>query len=148
MKKVLGIFRSIVFLGWLCAALLAASLALGAWAMQMAVTVATMSAAAATTAAAHRKELARAVAKAKAKARLRHVIVALPFVGGAAIVYFENQNYQEWKEENPSGTRSDYLCEMAELTAEVMDDVLQGLPERLRPNPELLLSRTPACIYE
>ncbi|NCQ25696.1 MAG: hypothetical protein COW54_13365 [Rhodobacteraceae bacterium CG17_big_fil_post_rev_8_21_14_2_50_63_15] len=119
MAKILGLFRNIVFLGWLNFALVSTTIAAGLWALQMATTVATMTANAAATAVAHRKQLAKAVAKTKAKARLRRAIVAIPVVGVGAIAYFEEQDYREWKGQNPSGAPEQYACEVAALTAEV-----------------------------
>ncbi|SDJ39354.1 hypothetical protein [Lutimaribacter saemankumensis] len=145
MAKVFELFRSVVFLGWLSFALASSTIAAGIWAFQMTTTVATMSAKAAATAVAHRKQLAKAVAKTKAKARLRRAVVAVPLAGVGAIAYFEEQDFQEWLVENPEGTRQQYACEVASLTAEVVDDVLQGLPEIMRPAPETVLGYLPEC---
>jgi hypothetical protein len=38
-------------------------------------------------------------------------------------------------EENPTGTRGDYACEVAEITYEIMDEFLRDLPANLRPEP-------------
>jgi hypothetical protein len=148
MAKVFGLFRNAVFLGWLSVALASTTLAAGVWAFQMTTTIAAMSAKAASTAVAHREQLAKAVAKAKAKARLQRAVVAVPIAGVAAIGYFEEQDYQEWLAAHPDGTRKQYGCEVASLTAEVVDDVLQGLPEIMRPEPELVLNRLPECENE
>ncbi len=145
MARLLGFVRTSLFLGWLCVMLATTTLAAGIWAVQMATTVATMSAQAAAAALAHRQQLARAVARAKAKARLQRLIVAVPVIGAGAIVYFEERDYRDWLEENPEGTRQQYLCEMSALTAEVIDEVLQDLPELLRPAPEILTASVPDC---
>ncbi|RKT30980.1 hypothetical protein BXY70_2977 [Roseovarius halotolerans] len=145
MAGIVGVFRNVVFLGWLSIALVSTTIAAGIWALQMTTTVAAMSAKAASTAVAHRKQLAKAVAKAKAKARLRRAVVAVPIAGVAAIGYFEEQDYQEWLAENPDGTRKQYACEVASLTAEVVDEVLQDLPGGLRPDPETVLGYMPEC---
>ena len=138
-------FRSILFLGWLSFAL--GSVAVGAtiWALHLSATVASMTASAAATALAHRKELAAAVARTKAKARLRRIVVAVPVIGLGAIAVFEEQDFQEWHEENPEGTRQDYACEVALISAELVDEVLQGLPEMIRPAPDTVLGVLPAC---
>jgi heme/copper-type cytochrome/quinol oxidase subunit 2 len=140
-----GAIRSTVVLGWLTVMLLSISLTLGLWAFQLTATVAVMTANAASMAIRHRKEMARAVAKAKAKARLRRVLVAIPFVGVTAVIAFEAQDYQEWQEENPGKTSNDYACEVSSLSAEVMDEVLQELPESLRPPPSTILKLLPEC---
>ncbi|MCH8518011.1 MAG: hypothetical protein LAT68_17055 [Cyclobacteriaceae bacterium] len=63
------------------------------------------------------------MARAIAKARLRRLATAVPFLGAGAAVYFERQTYTEWQELYPEGTREDYACDMAILTAEVFDEV-------------------------
>lgn len=145
MLKLFRIFRNVVFLGWLSLALASASIAAGIWALQLSATIATMSASAAATAISHRKEMAKAIGKAKAKARLRRAIAAVPVAGVAALAYFEEQDYQEWLEHNPDGTRQQYACEVSSLTAKVVDDVLQDLPEMIRPGPETVLEYMPVC---
>jgi len=77
----------------------------------------------------HRRALAQAIAK----ARVRRLIVAVPVVGAAAAVYFERQTYYEWQQLYPDGTFEDYVCDMATLTAEAIDEVLQELPSWSRP---------------
>lgn len=138
MSRLFGLFRTTVFLGWLAVMLATTTIAAGVWALQMSATVATMSAQAVATAVAHRKQLAKAVARTRAKARLRRAVVAVPVLGGAALAYFEERDYRDWLEENPGGTRQRYACEVAALSAAVMDDVLQELPEPVRPSPALI----------
>ncbi|GLP87077.1 hypothetical protein [Tritonibacter mobilis] len=145
MKKNFKIFRSAIFLGWLCLALAATSIAAGVWAFQMTTTVAAIGARTASMATAHRRELAEAVAKVKAKARLRRVVVAIPVAGAAAMAYFEEQDYQDWLADNPQGSRRMYACTVAVLSGEVVDEVLQDLPDALRPDPETILGAMPDC---
>ena len=139
------LFRSTVFLMWLCGALAVGAITLGIQAVTLAAQVTTLSASAAATAIRHRKDVARAVARTKAKARLRRALVAVPIVGGGAMVYFERQDYQDWQAENPEGSFADYTCEVAALSAEVVDDVLQDLPETVRPSRDTALAMLPAC---
>ena len=68
-----------------------------------------------------------------------------PVLGAGAIIYFEEQDYREWLEENPKGTRGDYACEVSHFSADVIDEVLAGLPENLRPGPDNVLSWMPEC---
>ncbi|MBE0453324.1 hypothetical protein [Roseovarius autotrophicus] len=75
-------------------------------------------------------------------------MVAIPVVGALTIAYFEEQDFQDWLEENPEGTRKQYACKVASLTAEVMDEVLQDLPESIRPAPETVLRYMPECNAE
>ena len=137
--------RSTVFAVALIAVLASSVIGTTLWALQLSAAVATMSANAAAAAVRHRKELAEAVARTKAKARLRRLVAAVPFVGAGAIVYFEDQDYRDWLAENPSGTPGEYVCDVARLSAEVIDEVLAELPEGARPRPETVLSWMPEC---
>ncbi|WP_299303959.1 hypothetical protein [uncultured Litoreibacter sp.] len=76
----------------------------------------------------------KAVSKEKAKARLRRVLVAVPVAGVAAAGYFEYAQYQKWLEENSGGEFNGYAAEVGSDTQEVADEVLQELPEAVRPN--------------
>lgn len=106
MKTVFALIRSTVFLGWLSFALASVTVTTGIWAIQMGSQVAVLTKVAVETVVTHRKSLARAVARAKAKARLRRFVVAIPIVGLGTVVYFEESDYREWKEENPDGDRA------------------------------------------
>jgi hypothetical protein len=63
-----------------------------------------------------------------AKARLRRIATAVPIVGLGAAGYFEERDRRDWLDANPGKTNADYACEIAELTASVMDEVLAELP--------------------
>ncbi|MEE4202926.1 MAG: hypothetical protein V2I45_04805 [Halieaceae bacterium] len=115
------------------------------WALQLSTQIAIMGANAAAAAVQHRKEVARAVARTKAKARLRRLIAAVPVLGVGAIIYYEDQDYEEWLKENPDGKRGDYACEVSHFSAEVVDEVLAALPESVRPKPDTVLGLMPAC---
>lgn len=145
MKFFLGLLKSTAFVTWLLATMLTVTISASLWALHLTTQVATLTAASAATALAHRKELARAVAKVKAKARLRRMLITVPFIGLGVIVYFEEQDYREWKEDHPDGTREEYTCEVAELTAEVVDEVLQDLPTRIRPSQNAVQKLIPEC---
>lgn len=145
MRRVLRLLRSTVVLMWLCGALVVSTVALGLQAITLSAQVATVTAGAASVAAKHRKDLAKAVSKAKAKARLRRFIVAIPFVGGGAALAFEAQDFQDWQAENPEGSFAEYSCEVAEVSAELVDDVLQDLPEVMRPSRDAVLAQLPDC---
>lgn len=94
------------------------------WAINQTMRAATLSKAVATQAVQNRRQVARLAAK----ARLRRIIAAVPLAGIGAAAYFEEIDRREWLEANPDKTNVDYACEVAELTAEVMDEVLAGLP--------------------
>lgn len=148
MRVLFRYIRRLAFLGWLSLALASTTIAAGIWAIQLSATLATMSANAAATALAHRKQIAKAVAKTKAKARLRRVIAAIPVAGVGALAYFEEQDYQEWLKQNPQGSRQQYVCEVSLITAEIADEVLQELPEMVRPDTDTLLGYLPECVHE
>ena len=95
----------------------------------------------------HRQEMSRALARSKARARVRRMIVAVPVAGLAAAAAFEEQDYREWLESHPDGTRAQYGCETAHLTAEVIADELAVLPEAVRPDPASLKSGLPVCTH-
>lgn len=152
--------RTSVFLGMLCFTLATAALSMSLWAINLTAQVATITASAASKAIAHRnamaglrtrmtlqreKAVAKAVAKTKAKARLRRSMAAIPVLGIAAVGYFEHRDYEAWKQENPESTFGAYGCEVGTSSAEVLDEVLQELPETFRLSPDMVLSRLPKC---
>lgn len=145
MFRVLRWLRNTVVLMWLCGALAVSTVALGVQAFTLSAQVATMTASASAAALRHRKDLTKAVAKAKAKARLRRLLVAVPVVEAGAAVAFETQDYRAWQVDHPEGTFADYSCEVAEVSAEVVDEVLQDLPESMRPSRDLVLGQLPDC---
>ena len=71
------------------------------------------------------------------------------------ILYFEEQDYQEWLDENPDGDRTEYACEVATYSMEIMDEIItdsvkaaQSLPEPIRPDADQIKSwlTVPKCI--
>lgn len=145
MFRLLRWLRSTIVLVSLCGALAVSTVALGLQALTLTAQVASVTAGASSAALKHRKDLARAVAKTKAKARLRRALVAVPVVGAGAAMAFEAQDFRDWQVDNPEGTFPDYSCEVAGLSAEVVDEVLQGFPEGVRPSREWMLSQVPDC---
>lgn len=145
MKSLFNLVRSTAFLAMLCVSLAATAISMGIWAVSLTAQVTTMTASAAAAAIANRKAIAAAVGRTKAKARLRRALVVVPVAGIAAAVAFEREDYLEWKEENPDGDLQDYGCEVSSISAEVVDDVLQDLPEQIRPSRDWLLSQMPEC---
>jgi hypothetical protein len=142
---VFRLFRSAIFLFLLAVglglALLQTSLSLASATAQ----VATLSANAATAAALHKKQMAKAISKEKAKARLKRLIVAVPLLGTGAALAFEANDLKVWLGENPGKSPTDYGCEVASSSAEVMDEVLAELPEKFRPSRGLVMSKMPKC---
>ena len=145
MKRLLRLFRTVSFLAVLCFALATTALSMSIWAISLTAQVSTMTVSAAAAAIANRRAIAAAVVRTKAKARLRRALVVLPIAGVAAAVAFEREDYLEWKAENPDGDWEDYGCEVGTVSAEVVDEVLQELPEQLRPSKDWLISRLPDC---
>ena len=93
----------------------------------------------------HKKEIKKTISKIKAKARLKRMITMLPFAGAAAGIYFEESEFQEWLLNNPGGTRSDYLCDIADITSEILDEVINDLPQSIKPNKKLIETIAPKC---
>jgi len=145
MRRIFRLFRNTVFLVWLSASLLVTTLSAVAWSVNLTLQVATLTTTAVATAIRHRKDLAKAVTRTKAKGRLRRVVVAVPLAGTAAAAAFEAQDYLQWQEQNPEGTIGDYSCEVANLSAEVIDEVLNELPSYIRPSSGLVLRLLPEC---
>ena len=130
---------------WLIGALAATSIGLAALTFQATATAASLSSEAATTAIRHKKAISTALAKAKAKARLKRTLTMIPVVGAVIGAYFEKQEYEEWVEEHPEGSKQEYLCEVATLTSEVLDEVLFELPQTIRPSRTVLSGNMPKC---
>lgn len=153
--------RNSIILIWLCGTLVISTIGVGVWALQQSLLVASLTAdlassvtELASTKAAHKKALSEQKAKLKAKARLRRAIVAVPIVGAGLILYFEEQDFQEWLDENPDGDRAQYACEVAAHSAEILDVVVadtveaaQSLPKSVRPNAETVRAwvQIPKC---
>jgi uncharacterized protein CbrC (UPF0167 family) len=123
------VVRKVGGLVWLASVLAAATLSLAAWTVSLTSQVAALTASATAAAVKAAREKAEIKAKMKAKARLRRMLVAIPIAGTAAAVYFEQADFEEWLLENPGGTFSEYACIQADLSAEIVDEVLAELPE-------------------
>ena len=136
--------RNTAFLLWMIGVLAVSTLSFGIWAMSKTAQVASLTATMAANTIAHRTTLTQSAARLRAKARLRRFIVAVPITGLAFVAYFEEHDYQEWLQDNPDGDRTQYACEVAIITAEVLDEVLQELPENIQPSPNFL-ERYIAC---
>ena len=141
----LSIFKNTVFVLWLLGALASLSIGSTIFAIQAMATATRLSAQAATTAVKHRREITQTVAKVKAKARLKRMLTMIPIAGVAAGAYFEEQEYEEWLISNPEGSRQEYLCEIAIMSSEVIDEILLGLPEMIRPSKAALSDMMPKC---
>jgi hypothetical protein len=146
MRLISRLFRSAMFLFILVVglgvALIQTSLSLASLTAQ----VTTLTADAATAVIQHKKQMAKAVSKEKAKARLKRLIVAVPLVGTGAALAFEANEMKAWLEENPGKSSTDYGCEVASSSAEVMDEVLAELPEKFRPSSDFVLSQMPGRV--
>ena len=141
----LSLLRNTTFLIITCATFAVSTAGLAVKTFRLSAQVAGLTASAATAAVTHRKELAATVSRVKAKARLRRLVAAIPLAGIAAAAEFERRDFLSWQEENPDGTFGQYGCEASVLSAEVMDEVLQELPEAVRPRKETVLKMLPKC---
>lgn len=153
--------RNSILLLWICGTLVLSTIGFGAWAIQQSLRVASLTVDLASsvselvsTKATHKIALSKQKAKLKAKARLRRAVVAVPVVGAGLVLYFEEQDFQEWLDENPEGTRIEYACEVAAYSAELVDEIVadtveaaQGLPSSVRPSTETIKSwlEVPKC---
>ena len=140
-----ALFKNTIFLIWLIIGLISISLTASIFALNATLTATKLTAQASATAIKHRKEITKAIAKVKAKARLRRMLTMVPIAGIAAGGYFEEQDYQEWLIDNPDGKRSEYLCELSNVTAEVLDEWVDELPEKIKPSPNTIGGWMPEC---
>lgn len=143
--KILSLLKTTTFLIWLTAGMISVSIGTSIWAVQATFAVTRLATEAASTTVRHRKELSATVMRLKAKARLKRMVTMIPLAGLAAGAYFEEQEYQEWLAENPNGTRSNYLCELAVVSSEIIEEVLVGLPAAVQPAPDTINSMIPPC---
>ncbi|MDB2524505.1 hypothetical protein N9512_02040 [Amylibacter sp.] len=141
----LSLFKNTVFVIWLLCSLATITVFSSIWALQKTFMVAKLSAEITSNTIKHRKEIKKTITKIKAKARLKRIITMLPIAGTAAGIYFEESEFQEWLIDNPNGKRSDYLCEIAEITSEIIDDVIDDLPQSIKSGENLLKAITPEC---
>ena len=141
----LTLFKNTVFLIWLLCSLASITVFTSIWALQKTFMVAKLSAEITSNTIKHRKEIKKTITKIKAKARLKRIITMLPIAGAAAGIYFEESEFQEWLIDNPNGKRSDYLCEIAEITSEIIDEVIDALPQSIKSGENLLKATTPEC---
>ena len=141
----LSLFKNTVFVIWLLCSLATITVFSSIWALQKTFMVAKLSAEITSNTIKHRKEIKKTITKIKAKARLKRIITMLPIAGTAAGIYFEESEFQEWLIDNPNGKRSDYLCEIAEITSEIIDEVINTLPKSIRSGENLLQAISPAC---
>ena len=141
----LSLFKNTVFMIWLLCSLASITVFSSIWALQKTFMVAKLSAEITSNTIKHRKEIKKTITKIKAKARLKRIITMLPIAGAAAGIYFEESEFQEWLIDNPNGKRSDYLCEIAEITSEIIDEVIDALPQSIKSGENLLKAITPEC---
>lgn len=135
--RLIAVSRRTTALVFLCVSLAISTAGLAVKATLLSAQVATLTAKAASSAVRNR----RAATRIRAKARLRRLVTAIPLAGIGAAIYFERQDFQGWQEENPDRNLGDYSCEVAGISAEVVDEVLQELPELIRPGRDFVLSQ-------
>lgn len=135
------LFKNLIFLGWLCGVLASLSIGLVLWSVKLTTDIAVLSTEAAVQVVKHRKELSKALAK----ARLRRVVVMMPVAGAGMGAYFEERDYQKWRLDNPNGSRRDYGCEIAHVTADLLDEFLAELPNFLGFPQRLFTNQLSKC---
>jgi hypothetical protein len=88
----------------------------------------------------HKKQ----IVKTKVKERGKRVLALLPVVGLAAVAWFEKQEYDEWKTDNPDGTPEQYADEMTEVIKEISlsyyEEIKEEIPEVNYPQENHILS--------
>ena len=124
----LKFLRNTTMVLWLLISLSLFTISVSIWAASQAMRVAQMSKTVATQAIKNRNQILRL----KAKARLRRTVAAVPLLGVGAVVLFEEQDRREWLEANPGKTNADYACAIGGITAEIMDEFIAELPEKLQ----------------
>ncbi|ROT99471.1 hypothetical protein [Histidinibacterium lentulum] len=152
LKVIIGAVSGTVFLGWLTVVLATTTVAAGVWVATLTYQLGAATAQLAAAAVAQRQAVSQAVMRAKAKARLRRFVVAIPVAGVAAVAVYEEQDFREWREENPGGTRADYGCVVYDASVEVFDEfmadlepVLENAPPWARPSRETLVGWLGEC---
>lgn len=97
------------------------------------------------------KEVAAATLKTKTKtkaiARMKRALVAVPVAGLGLAAYFEKRDYDDWKLDHPQGTPQQYGCEISQISAVYVDELLQGLLENLssRIPDSVMADLVPVC---
>ena len=82
----------------------------------------------------HKAEMKTVVAKERAKSRIKQTLVAVPFIGSVVFAAIEINDFQSWQKENPDKSKTDYACETATASIEVLDDLMDDLPSLTKKN--------------
>ncbi len=96
-----------------------------------------------------RSKLARTKLKQKAVGRMQRVAALAPFAGFAAALYFEERDFDEWRQDHPDiqgdklALRTAYWKDVYELTVEVLDTEYASLNEKFPGLREKLLNAIP-----
>ena len=137
----LSLSKNIIFWGWLCGVLASLSIGLTLWSIQLTANVAALTTQLAMNGVKHRKEISKVLAK----ARLRRVIVMMQFAGVGMGAYFEEQDYQQWKLDNPNGSRRDYGCEVTLVTLDLLDEFLIDIPDFISLSRDFFVKQISQC---
>jgi len=57
----------------------------------------------------------------------------------------EVADFNDWKADNPEGGFGDFACETGEASADLVDEVIQELPEPMGPNSDMVRLWMPEC---
>ena len=82
----------------------------------------------------HKGEIKRIIAKERAKSRIKQTLIAIPFIGSVVFAAVEINDFKSWQKENPNKTKGDYACETAKASIEVLDDLMDDLPNFTKKN--------------
>ncbi len=161
MATLFRIVKSAVFLGLLCISLAASTAFFAVKSAELGVKVASLAAEVVALKIAAQRDKTKAVAEAKAKTKARErarARVRRFAIAGAAVVpvagifaapaiagFFEVADFNDWKTDNPEEGFGNYACETGGANAGLVDEVLQELPESIRPRPDIVRAWMPEC---
>lgn len=83
----------------------------------------------------------KAILRTKLRERGKRALAVIPVAGLIAVGWFEKQEYEEWKQENPQGTAELYFDEVSKVVQEMSADYYEELKEEypdLKPLEQIL----------
>lgn len=73
----------------------------------------------------------KAIFKTKLKERGKRALALLPVAGLVAVSWFEKQEYDEWKQDNTTGTFKQYINEVSGTVQEIADSYYEEIKKDL-----------------
>lgn len=83
----------------------------------------------------------KTILKTKVKERGKRLLATIPVVGLVMVGWFEKQEYDEWKLDNPNGTLSEYQSQMLDAASDVANDIADNSCAELDVNCGPILKR-------